>query len=53
MLIRILQLSLEDNVKARHMLPNGSYERVDAKDAAPHRSQFEAMRIKSWKKGKH
>lgn len=48
-LIHILQLSLRDNVKARQLQPNGLYERVKAGDAEPLRSQFEAMRISSWK----
>jgi polyphosphate kinase len=48
-LIRILELSLHDNVKARQLQPNGMYERV-TNEEKPLRSQFEAMRIKSWKK---
>lgn len=51
-LIRILELSLNDNVKARMLLSNGMYERV-TNGEKPLRSQFEAMRIKSWKKKKH
>ncbi|TVY07431.1 RNA degradosome polyphosphate kinase [Paenibacillus cremeus] len=48
-LIRILQLSWEDNVKARQLMPSGLYERVKASGEPPLRSQFEAMRISSWK----
>lgn len=48
-LINILQLSLRDNVKARQLQSNGMYEPVRLKDAPPQRSQFEAMRIRSWK----
>lgn len=48
-LINILQLSLRDNVKARQLQSNGMYEPVRLKDAPPKRSQFEAMRIRSWK----
>ncbi|MEK8126781.1 polyphosphate kinase 1 [Paenibacillus filicis] len=47
--INILQLSLRDNVKARRLQPNGLYERVEAAGDEPIRSQFEAMRISSWK----
>ncbi|WP_281885772.1 RNA degradosome polyphosphate kinase [Paenibacillus sp. YYML68] len=53
-LINILQLSLDDNVKARQLQPNGLYERICAKDDEPQlRSQFEAMRISSWKTTAH
>jgi polyphosphate kinase len=45
----ILSISMKDNVKARHLLSNGSYERVN-NEKAPYRSQFEAMRSISWKK---
>ncbi|MGG1597968.1 RNA degradosome polyphosphate kinase [Paenibacillus naphthalenovorans] len=48
-LINVLQLSLRDNVKARQLQSNGMYEPVRLKDAPPRRSQFEAMRIRSWK----
>ncbi|MFH5185651.1 polyphosphate kinase 1 [Paenibacillus sp. TAB 01] len=48
-LIRILELSLHDNVKARELQPNGMYERVPG-EGKPLRSQFEAMRINAWKK---
>ncbi|PYI57559.1 polyphosphate kinase 1 [Paenibacillus flagellatus] len=56
MLIQILRLSLNDNVKARVLLSNGQYvresERAEAQAAAmtPFRSQFEAMDIVTWKK---
>ncbi|WP_426452066.1 polyphosphate kinase 1 [Paenibacillus sp. S-38] len=49
-LIRILQLNLDDNVKARQLQSNGMYERMTpAAGEPPLRSQFEAMRISSWK----
>ncbi|MBP1154607.1 MULTISPECIES: polyphosphate kinase 1 [unclassified Paenibacillus] len=48
-LINILQLSLQDNVKARQLQSNGMYEPVRLKDEPPRRSQFEAMRVRSWK----
>jgi polyphosphate kinase len=48
-LMRILELSLNDNVKARQLQSNSMYIRV-IKDAPPLRSQFEAMKIKSWKR---
>lgn len=48
-LINILQLSLQDNVKARQLQSNGMYEPVHVKGEPPLRSQFEAMRIRSWK----
>jgi len=50
-LIRILQISLKDNVKARRLQPNGVYITASNPDQAPFRSQFEAMRINSWKQG--
>lgn len=46
--IRILQISLNDNVKARELQSNGLYRRVAAGEKE-YRSQFEAMRITSWK----
>lgn len=49
-MIRILTICLEDNVKARHLLPNGIYERPETTDVELHRSQFEAMQIDSWKR---
>ncbi|MDO7907054.1 polyphosphate kinase 1 [Paenibacillus sp. JX-17] len=48
MLIHILDLSLRDNVKARQLLPNGSYAYVTC-EGQPMRSQFEAISISSWK----
>ncbi|WNQ09935.1 polyphosphate kinase 1 [Paenibacillus aurantius] len=48
-LIRILHMSLEDNVKARHLQQNGLYSRPEGEDK-PFRSQFEAAKIRSWKK---
>ncbi|WP_248930513.1 RNA degradosome polyphosphate kinase [Paenibacillus hamazuiensis] len=50
-LIRILQLSLHDNVKARILQPNGMYARVETQEE-PLRSQFKAMKIGSWKHGR-
>lgn len=47
--IRILQLQLKDNVKARELLPNGSYAYVPHSEPSI-RSQFESMNIKSWKR---
>jgi polyphosphate kinase len=47
-LIRILKITLNDNIKARHLQPNGMYSTLT--DATkPFRSQFEAMNIKAWK----
>ncbi len=46
--IRILELSLNDNVKARELLSSGLYRRI-TDDRPPLRSQFEAMDISSWK----
>jgi len=48
MMINILQFNLSDNVKARELKPNGSYERV-RNELAPFRSQFEARDIPAWK----
>jgi polyphosphate kinase len=45
----ILNISMKDNVKARYLLSNGSYERVN-NEKTPYRSQFEALRSISWKK---
>ena len=49
-MIRILTICLEDNVKARHLMPNGMYERPETINVELHRSQFEAMQIDSWKR---
>ncbi|MEW9698320.1 polyphosphate kinase 1 [Paenibacillus sp. SI8] len=49
MMIQILRLTLNDNVKARELMPNGIYVRVK-NELTPYRSQFEAMKITSWKK---
>ena len=49
MVVDILQLSLSDNVKARQLMPNGSYRFVK-NDSPPVRSQFEAMKVTNWKK---
>lgn len=48
-LLRMLKLSLRDNVKARVLQPNGMYEHIRPGQEPPLRSQFEAMRINSWK----
>jgi polyphosphate kinase len=45
----ILNISMKDNVKARHLLSNGSYQHIN-NEKAPYRSQFEAMQSISWKK---
>ncbi|MDB5055911.1 MAG: Polyphosphate kinase [Bacilli bacterium] len=44
----ILQICLNDNVKARHLQSNGMYY-ISTNPEVPYRSQFEAMNIKSWK----
>ncbi|NEW07759.1 RNA degradosome polyphosphate kinase [Paenibacillus sp. SYP-B3998] len=49
MMIQILKLTLNDNVKARELMSNGIYARVK-NELTPYRSQFEAMKINSWKK---
>ncbi|MEC0091111.1 polyphosphate kinase 1 [Paenibacillus macquariensis] len=46
---KILQLTLKDNVKSRFLQSSGSYEFSDDKEA-PFRSQYEAMKVKKWKK---
>jgi len=48
MLMNVLRMNLRDNVKARELLPTGSYERV-ANGDTPLRSQFEAADIPLWK----
>jgi polyphosphate kinase len=48
MLIRILTMSMNDNVKARVLLPTGKYEKVKT-EKPPLRSQFSATRIDGWK----
>jgi polyphosphate kinase len=47
-IVKILELSLKDNVKASFLQPNGYYEQPDDKKA-PFRSQFEAMEVTRWK----
>lgn len=47
-LIRILQMTLSDNVKARHLQTNGLYQTILDLEK-PRRSQYEAMNIKAWK----
>ncbi|MGM0880042.1 MAG: polyphosphate kinase 1 [Bacillota bacterium] len=48
-LIKMLQLNINDNVKARELQPNGTYEHVMNDNNQPFRSQFEARVISSWK----
>lgn len=47
-LINMLQLNLDDNVKARELRANGTYVHVE-NDMMPFRSQFEARSIPQWK----
>lgn len=47
-IVKILDLSLKDNVKSSFLQPNGYYERADDKKA-PFRSQFAAMSVTKWK----
>ncbi|MNW11080.1 polyphosphate kinase [compost metagenome] len=48
LIVKILELTLKDNVKASFLQPNGYYERADDKKA-PFRSQFAAMDVSRWK----
>ncbi|MCU6712443.1 polyphosphate kinase 1 [Paenibacillus sp. J5C_2022] len=48
-LINMLNMNLEDNVKARVLKPNGLYEHVSSASGKPFRSQFEAKSIELWK----
>lgn len=49
-LVRILMLSLADNVKAKRLVPNGKYEPIlGVSQAVPCRSQFAAREISAWK----
>ncbi|MGO4543261.1 polyphosphate kinase 1 [Paenibacillus sp. 2TAB23] len=48
-LIKMLNLNIDDNVKARELQPNGTYEHISSVDKQPFRSQFEAKVISSWK----
>lgn len=50
-LINILQMTLNDNVKARLLLPTGLYETPE-EATEPYQSQFEASRIDTWKTGR-
>ncbi|WP_209970339.1 RNA degradosome polyphosphate kinase [Paenibacillus eucommiae] len=47
-MMEILGFSLKDNVKARKLMSNGMYERIQ-NELPPFRSQFQAMTINSWK----
>ncbi|MBH5317233.1 RNA degradosome polyphosphate kinase [Paenibacillus sp. GSMTC-2017] len=49
MLIKMLKLNLNDNVKARELKPSGLYEHVRKESDKPFRSQFEAGHIPYWK----
>lgn len=48
MLINILRLNLQDNVKAHRLQSSGTYVRI-TDDKTPFRSQFEARQIAKWK----
>lgn len=48
-LIKMLHLNINDNVKARELQSNGTYEHIVNVDKQPFRSQFEAKIISSWK----
>jgi polyphosphate kinase len=48
-LVRILKLHLKDTAKARLLQANGTYQRAVKEDGG-FRSQFEAAKIKTWKK---
>lgn len=48
-LINILRLYLQDNVKARLLLPSGEYERISPEGQEMLRAQFLAMDVSSWK----
>ncbi len=48
-LINMLQLSLNDNVKARALQSNGMYENRQPGEEPELRSQFEAMNVAVWK----
>lgn len=47
-LMNILRLNLEDNIKSRELQPGGVYEPV-RNELPPMRSQFEARHISKWK----
>ncbi len=49
--IRILELSLMDNEKARILQPNGQYSRPEG-EFPRFRSQFAALNIKTWKQSR-
>ncbi|MFC5531258.1 polyphosphate kinase 1 [Cohnella yongneupensis] len=48
-LINLLQLNLQDNVKARRLSSMGAYVRIDKEAQAPLRSQFAAAELGLWK----
>ncbi|MBT2287890.1 polyphosphate kinase 1 [Paenibacillus albidus] len=47
-IVKILDITLKDNVKSSFLQPNGYYVRADDKKA-PFRSQFAAMDVSHWK----
>lgn len=49
-LVRMLQISLYDNVKARELQSNGMYEQREPGDQPEFRSQFKALNIGLWKR---
>lgn len=48
-LMKLLELNLQDNVKARQLTSMGAYVRVDPAGQAPLRSQFMASELGLWK----
>ncbi|MFC5651533.1 polyphosphate kinase 1 [Paenibacillus solisilvae] len=48
MLVNVLQLNLNDNIKSRELQPSGDYVPV-RNELPPFRSQFEAKTIRKWK----
>lgn len=48
-LIRILHTYLQDNVKARKLLPTGEYVRVKNDHQPPFRVQFASIHVNDWK----
>ncbi|OBZ12371.1 MULTISPECIES: polyphosphate kinase 1 [Bacillales] len=48
-LIKMLELNINDNVKARELQSNGTYEHISSENKQPFRSQFEAKVISLWK----
>lgn len=48
-LINLLKMNLEDNVKARQLKMNGQYDYVIRENETPFRSQFASQKISGWK----